>query len=99
LEVLFLYSRLFNTAQKQLESLKKADFQTLEVFTQEREEITNALCESFERENIAESKKTFPESVQNKIHELTAQTLDIDAEIKEVLLDELRKRTQELSNI
>lgn len=41
----------------------------------------------------------FPESVQNKIHELAAQTLDIDAETKEVLPGELRKRTQELSTI
>jgi hypothetical protein len=99
LEVLFLYHRLFTTAQKQLESLKKADFKTLELLTREREEITNALCDSFEKNNFADKRIALPESVQTKIHELTAQTLDIDAEIKETLLEELRKRTQELTTI
>ncbi len=97
MEVLFLYHRLYHTAEKQLLSLQKSDFQTLEKLTQEREEITKALCESFEKDGFAEDKKLMPESVQNKIHELTTKILDIDAEIKEALLEELRKKTLEFS--
>ena len=51
------------------------------------------------KENYNKNLKKMPESIQNKIHELTAKTLDIDAEIKEILLEELRKRTQELTTL
>ncbi len=96
MEVLFLYHRLYHIAGKQLEALKKLDLGTLEKLTKEREEITRSLCASFVR-HFAEGEEALPESVGKKIHELTARTLDIDAQVKELLLEELRERTLELS--
>jgi hypothetical protein len=48
LVLLFLYHRLYQTTQRQLDSLKTYDYATLERLTLEREGVTRELCEMIE---------------------------------------------------
>ena len=97
--VLFLYHRLYLTAKKQLESLRRLDFPTLEKLTLEREDVTRRLCDGIKSLAADEEAETISDPVRKKIHELTTQTLAIDAEIKERLLEELKEKTLELSDM
>jgi hypothetical protein len=97
--VLFLYHRLYLTAQKQLDSLKQLNFPSLERLTGEREDVTRRLCESIRNLGTDDNCEPISEPIRKKIHELTTQTLNIDAEIKERLLEELKERTLELSEM
>ena len=97
--ILFLYHRLYLTAKKQLESLRQLDFATLEKLTVEREDVTRRLCDGIRSLSADDEAGTISEPIRKKIHELTTQTLAIDAEIKERLLEELREKTLELSDM
>jgi hypothetical protein len=99
LVLLFLYHRLHQTASRQLESLKKYDYAALERLTVERENITRDLCRTIEQVGDGEDAEAFSESVRRKIHELTSKTLHVDAEIKELLLDDLKEKTRELDDL
>jgi len=95
--LLFLYHRLYQTATRQLEALKNMDLVSLEDLTREREDVTRELCSSIADIDVSEASPHLSEATRRKIHQLTTQTLDIDAEIKNTLLEELKDRTLELS--
>ncbi len=97
--LLFLYHRLYHTASRQLESLKKYDYPTLESLTQEREEVTRDLCRTIEDLSDEQGSEAISEPVRRKIHKLTSQTLHVDAEIKELLLKDLKEKTRELDDL
>jgi hypothetical protein len=97
--LLFLYHRLYQTASRQLESLKRYDYPTLETLTREREEVTGDLCRTIENLNDEQGTEAISEPVRRKIHELTSQTLHVDAEIKELLLKDLKEKTRELDGL
>lgn len=97
--LLFLYHRLYHTASRQLESLKRYDYPALETLTQDREEVTRDLCRTIEELSDEQGNEAISEPVRRKIHELTSKTLHVDAEIKELLLKDLREKTQELDGL
>jgi hypothetical protein len=99
LVLLFLYHRLYHTASRQLESLKGCDYPTLETLTREREDVTRDLCRTIEDLSDKQGADTISEPVRRKIHELTSKTLHVDAEIKELLLKDLKEKTQELNGL
>lgn len=96
--LLFLYNRLYLTAKKQLDSLRRLDFASLENITLEREDVTTRLSEGIERLRDCEA-ETMSGPVRKKIHELTIKTLSIDAAIKERLLDELSEKALALHDM
>jgi len=94
-EVIFLYQHLYHTARKQLEALRRLDFGTLEALTREREKITSELCRLMQDSG---GEQLGP-AAKKRIREFTAKILDLDGEIKEVLLEELKERTLALSGL
>jgi hypothetical protein len=87
------------TAKKQLESLRRLDFRSLQQITLEREDVTKRLSEGIESLGDGEQAETISDPVRKKIHELTIQTLAIDTVIKERLLDELSEKALALSDM
>ncbi len=73
--LLFLYHRLHHTAKRQLESLKRYDYATLEKLTLEREGVTRDLCHTIEGLDDEQGAETISEPVRRKIHELTSTTI------------------------
>lgn len=98
MEILFLYQRLYHTARKQLDALRRLDLGTMETLTRERERITNQLCSVMQRYENDDEKELSP-VVKRRMREFTAEILDIDGQIKETLLEELKERTLELSGL
>jgi len=92
-----MYHRLYLNARRQLEALRRLDFGTLENLTREREKLTEDICRVV-RQSEDEGYK-LPPPAKRRIKELTARILDVDSEIKEMLLEELKERTLELSGL
>jgi hypothetical protein len=99
LVLLFLYHRLYQTAQRQLESLKGYNYADLERLTLEREIVTRELCETIGELTNEQGTELLSEPVRRKIHELTTKTLHVDAEIKDLLLEDLKSKTVELDEL
>jgi hypothetical protein len=96
LVLLFLYHRLYLTAKRQLDSLKRFDYLTLERLTAEREDVTRELCEAIDELTDETGKETVSEPIRRRIHQLTSDTLQIDSEMKELLLEDLKEKALEL---
>jgi hypothetical protein len=99
LVLLFLYHRLYLTAKRQLDSLKRFDYSTLERLTAEREDVTQELCEAIDDLTDEAGTETVSEPVRRRIHQLTSETLQIDAEMKDLLLEDLKEKTLELDQM
>lgn len=97
--LLFLYHRLFLTAKRQLECLRRRDYGLLERLTLERDDVTRELCETIAGLTEEQGREVVSEAVRRKIHDLTAETLRVDAQIKDLLLKDLRDKTLELDRI
>jgi hypothetical protein len=94
-----LYHRLYQTAKRQLESLKKTDYPALERLTLERDDVTQELCRAIEDLTDDQGNEAVSEPVRRKIHQLTTDTLRVDAAIKDLLLEDLKEKTLELDQI
>jgi hypothetical protein len=94
-----LYHRLYQTAKRQLESLKKTDYPALERLTLERDDVTQELCRAIEDLTDDQGNAAVSEPVRRKIHQLTTDTLRVDAAIKDLLLEDLKEKTLELDQI
>jgi hypothetical protein len=97
LVVLFLYHRLYQTARRQLEALGNLNLDALEDLTHDREKVTSELCKCIADIEVENDSEPLSESIRNKIHELTLRTLDTDADIKNLLMEELKEKTLGLS--
>ena len=96
MEILFLYRRLFLTAQKQLESLRRLNLGELERLTRYRETVTQEISQQLFAIRRTGVLPPFSPSVKRKIQEMTHETLVLDSQIKNLLLHELETRTQDV---
>ncbi len=94
MEIIFLYNRLLGLSKKQLDAIRKSDFDLMEELTRDRENVTAKICALLDNGTADLGN----ELVGRKAGEITGQILDLDEEIKDALLDELFNRTIEISN-
>jgi hypothetical protein len=86
---------LYSISKKQLEALKNNNLRRMEELTSEREAITGMICRMIEEGSV-----DFESNIINrKAHDFTRMILDIDEAIKNALIDELLRKTLELSRI
>ncbi|MBN2069875.1 MAG: hypothetical protein JW814_00325 [Candidatus Krumholzibacteriota bacterium] len=95
MEVIFLYNRLLDICGRQLRALKEKNYDLMENLTAERETLTAQICSILDLQDEGLTDSLF----QSKAREITHQIFDIDEEIKDILLEELFTRTEELSRI
>lgn|GEM_PF-6037991 len=93
--VLFLYSRVHRAAELQLDAAQNHDLDSLEHHGREREEATRLLWATLEarRQSGAGAPST---EVQNRVHQIVTDTLDVDSQIRDVLITDLSRRADEL---
>ena len=90
--VLFLYHRLHSIATRQLDCIRQEDFNELERLTRERESVTRELSDTIDEFGGRAGGIRLSEAVRRKVNEMAAATLRVDAEIKDLLVEELRVR-------
>lgn len=94
MEIIFLYNRLLGLSKKQLDAIRKNDFDRMEELTRDREDLTARICDLLDNGTADLGN----EIVGRKAGEMTEQILDLDEKIKDALIDELFNRTVEISN-
>jgi len=94
-EIVFLYNRLYSISKNQLEAIKSGQFELMEELTIQREKLTGKICSIMEYKEG----KIGNGVVNRKVLELTELVLNVDEDIKEVLMKELMTKTLEINNL
>jgi hypothetical protein len=82
---LFLYQRLYQLAERQLEALRKRDMASFAVHTRERDLVGEQLARSVSRSGPAPGNESDDPTVDRRIANFTRCTVRIDSEIHERL--------------